>query len=409
MLTEPLTTLKAAVKMLSSIKSHISRVLSPSWSDSLIDKTAPHGNKKIKIGEVCHQLLWGMLTGKRNLRDIETQSELVGARIPDTSILNILERFEVGTLAEEIAKQVKQASADKELRPSDLPYNMVAIDGKNLYTTRKVIDEQGATVPAVNRRTMALRATLVSSAVTQVLGQRLIPSKSSETTELIPFLKEQEALYGKTKFLEVVSVDAGMTHLKNAEYMHSRGIIYVMALKDNQPGLFRIAQSADKNIKVVAKTTDNHCGYEVERELSIVNVKGNFKKWHHATEIWSVQQTSTHRVSGEIIVETRYFITNMPKGRASAKQKLHTVRRHWGVENDAFWTFDAIFREDSSPFSSASIGILSLIRIMAFNIMARFRGRRLKSSRHRKLRWNDFIQYFHAAFILLSVKNPYPT
>ena len=188
-----------------------------------------------------------------------------------------MERLKVRTLPEEIAKQVTQASADKELRPSGLPYNMVAIDGKNLYTTRKIVDENGATAPAVSRKTMVLRATLVSSAVKQVLGQRLIPSKGAETTELIPFLEEQEALYGKTNFYEVVSVDAGITHLKNAQYMHSRGIIYVMALKDNQQGLFRMAEKASKNIKVVAKTTDNHSGYEVERELSIADDRGTSK------------------------------------------------------------------------------------------------------------------------------------
>jgi hypothetical protein len=49
------------------------KILSPNWCDSLVDSTPAHGNKKVSIGMVGHQLLWGMLTGKKNLRDIETE------------------------------------------------------------------------------------------------------------------------------------------------------------------------------------------------------------------------------------------------------------------------------------------------------------------------------------------------
>jgi len=369
-----------------------------------VDTTPDHKNKRISIARVGNQLFWGMLTNKKNLRDVETQSELAGHRISDTTMTGVLERFSAGKLPALIAKQVKQASADKELRSSSLPYSMVAIDGKNLFTLRAVVDECGTTTPPTKRRLMALRATLVSSDVAQVLGQRMIPNKSAETTELIPFLKEQDALYGKTDFYEVVSVDAGMTHLKNADFMHEKGILYLMGLKGNQPALFKIAQKVTRNLKAVACSTDIHGGYEIVRQLSVADIRGNFKKWSHATEIWKVNQTKTHKVSKKLIEETRYYITSMPKGKASSRQKLHTVRRHWGTENDAFWTLDAIFDEDSSPFTSKAIEIVSLVRIMAFNIMARFRGRRLKSARNRALRWNDFVQYFQAAFILYFIK-----
>jgi hypothetical protein len=93
-----------------------------------------------------------------------------------------------------VAKQIKQASAEKELRPFNLPYNMVAIDGKNLFTVRGKGNKNGKTASATKRRIMALRATLVSGSIVQVLGQRMIPNKSAETSELISFLKEQDVL-----------------------------------------------------------------------------------------------------------------------------------------------------------------------------------------------------------------------
>jgi hypothetical protein len=134
---------------------------------------------------------------------------------------------------------------------------------------------------------------LVSGSIVQVLGQRMIPNKSAETSELISFLKEQDVLYGETNFFEVVSVDAGMTHLKNADFMHECGMIYLMGLKGNQPVLFKIAKKVTKNLKVQASSTDIHGGYEVVREIMVANVQGNFKKWPHMTEIWKVQDTKT--------------------------------------------------------------------------------------------------------------------
>jgi len=122
-----------------------------------------------------------MLTGKRNLRDIETQSEIGGDRIADTTMTGVLERFSIGALPALIARQVKQASADKELRSSCLPYSMVAIDGKNLFTLRGIVNECGKTKSPTKRRLMALRATLVSSDIAQVPGQWMIPNKSSES------------------------------------------------------------------------------------------------------------------------------------------------------------------------------------------------------------------------------------
>jgi hypothetical protein len=131
----------------------------------------------------------------------------------------ILEKVKSSTLPEVIAKQVKQALGGKELGRSKLPYNLVAIEGKNLYTTRGKISENNEIESATKRSNMALRGTLVSSAITQVLGQRLLPGKSAKTTELIPFLTHLKQLYGETDPLEVVSVDAGMTHRHNADFM----------------------------------------------------------------------------------------------------------------------------------------------------------------------------------------------
>lgn len=395
--------------MLASLQSHIERVLSPSWTDCVADTTPAHANKKISIAEVCTLLLWGILGDRRNLRDLETQSEIVGRRIPDSTIGDILLRLSPGELPSFIAGQIKDASRSKELRPVDLPFNITAIDGKNAYTTRAYIGRDGSCESAQARCNMTLRATLVSSSCAQVLGQRMIPEKSAETTELIPFIEHLEGLYTKTKFLEVVSVDAGMTHRKNAAYLHKKGVVYIMGLKKNQPDLYKIAEGLFKNKESVCSTTDTHSGNEVVRELSVVKVSGKFASWPEATELWRVHQICTHRKSDKVTTETRYFITNMPKAMTTKKHKLKAVRRHWGIENDAFWTLDAIFNEDECPFCSKALELVSYIRIMAFNIASRFRARRLKSKANRTLRWQDFIQYYQALFLYIHSTQKHPT
>ena len=395
--------------MLTKLQSHIERVLSPFWTECVEDTTPAHGNKTVSVSEVCKQLFWGILSDRRTLRDIETQSEIVGERLADTTMNDVLVRLSAGRLPELIANQVKKASADKELAPVGLPFNLTTIDGKNLYTSRAYVDQAGKTESANKRCNMALRAALVSASSVQVLGQRMIPDKSAETTEFIPFMQHLESLYGKTKFLEAVTVDAGMNHLKNADFLHKKGIIYIMALKENQPTLYNVAQKLTKQQAPKTKTLDNHSGSEITREITIVKVKGNFSRWWHATEIWKVHQTSVNPKTKKTTTETRFFITNMPKAKASSKQKLLAVRRHWRVENNAFWTLDAVFNEDQCPFSSKAIELVSYIRIMAFNLAARFRARRLRSKRNRRLRWKDFIQYYQALFIQLSLAPAHPT
>ena len=211
--------------MLKALHSHIKRVLNPSWTECVQDTTPAHGNKSVSIQNVCQQLFWGILCNRTTLRDIETQTDIVGKRLADTTMNDVLKRISIGTLPALIARQIKKASslsalaflicpaliarqikkasADKELAPVKLPFHMVAIDGKNLYTSRARTDEEGN----LSRYShMALRAALVSAASVQILGQRMIPEKSAETSELLPFLEHLEELYGRTNFLQVISL-----------------------------------------------------------------------------------------------------------------------------------------------------------------------------------------------------------
>jgi predicted transposase YbfD/YdcC len=362
------------------------------------DKTPDHGNKKVSVKRVLDLLVWGILCGKRTLRDLETQSEIQGDRISDTTLHDVLVRLSPEGMPKLIASQVKQALESKELQPEGQKFHQVAIDGKNIYTERATVDKEGKARSVHDRCNMALRATLVSTMVTQILGERHIPDKGAETIELVPLIDHLRDLYGKTNLLKLISVDAGMVSKSNAQALVERQLWYLMAIKDNQPEVLRVTQRITEDAPIRATKTDWHHGEEVVRTLAVADVSGRLSQWPHATEVWKIVTTKTNKITRQISHETRFFIVNIPPGTLTAHQKLEAIRRHWRTENNAFWTLDACFGEDSAPFTSHALQLISLVRIMVYNILARFRGRRMKSQKNRVLRWHDYFSYFFAAF-----------
>jgi hypothetical protein len=163
-----------AVVMIQALESHIQRVLPRDWT-TVVEDTKPHGNKTVNVAEVLNTLLYGILSGSSSLRELETPRELKGAPRSDTTMGDLLTRLSVGSLPELIARMVKEAIKSKELVPEQTlgGLHIVAIDGKNLWTSRAKATEPEQSVR--QRTHMALRAALVSTSVTQVLGQRFIP------------------------------------------------------------------------------------------------------------------------------------------------------------------------------------------------------------------------------------------
>jgi hypothetical protein len=152
----------------------------------------------------------------------------------------------------------------------------------------------------------------------------------------VPLLDQIQELYGKTSLLQLVSVDARMSHKKNAAELARRGLWYLMALKKNQPESLRVAKRALEECRVCATSTDHHSGSEVVRQIQVASISGRLDEWAQATEVWKVEQVRTHKVTRMVHRETRYFITNIPRGKFSAQQKLEAVRRHWGSRIKCF-------------------------------------------------------------------------
>jgi hypothetical protein len=96
------------------------------------------------------------------------------------------------------------------------------------------------------------------------------------------------------------------------------------------------------------------------------------KGWQHATELWRVAKETRHS-DGTISSENRYFITSLPASRLTDRQVLKAVRLHWSIENNANWVLDTAWQEDSHPWCNRARQLLSLLRIIAYNAIARFK------------------------------------
>ena len=230
-----------------------------------------------------------------------------------------------------------------------------------------------------------------------------MPKETNECGAFPAFIDRLMTLYQRTNLLEVVSVDAGYTSKKNAQYLASKRIKYIMALK--REGSSFITQSAiallgtrrvpdrEESEKVNGKLVTRSL-YRVEAAI----VKG----WESATEFWRVD-SKTEYVSGKIVQETRYFATSIALSKLSDIQVLRAVRRHWSIENNANWVLDTAWQEDRNPWCNKALELISLLRLLAYNAIARLKFRRLRSTTNRSIPWRDLLDI--VCSVLFPLKN----
>lgn len=390
------------VNILQTTVRHLKRTLSPDWWKGLKD-CRTGGNRKWTFQYMMEVLMAGAFCACKTLRDVETLSDLYGERVPDTTLHDVLVRVEPRALELELARTVKDALRDHELPKDEFPIRQTAIDGKGTYTTDIPVGECSDPVGGGGNneiyRHMNLRAFYVSSETKLYLGQRQIPCKGAETNEFIPFIDHLLELYGRTQLLEVISVDAGMVSKSNALELRNRGLHYIMALKGPQQKLSSLATELfQSRLEPDYLKQEVYNGSDVTRKLYRVQVS-QVESWEHLREIWKVVTSSYNPITGKTVDFTRFFLSSLPPTTLSNSQVLDAVRMHWGIENNANWCFDVNWTEDTAPWASKAMVFVSLLKMIAFNIIQRLKTRKLRSLR--TLRWKDLFRYLEHAFCLI--------
>jgi len=342
---------------------------------------------KHTLGALLLTALVGLMAGCRKLRDVEALTEELGptgeqyleGRVPDTTLHDLLEhpKLEVEPLRQQLYWQVKMQARQKRLKPVGLPCGVLAMDGKKLHCLDH--DAQGDAQRVTGSEGKAdyyllrvQRVVLTSAAGKPALDQMVIPPDTNEMGIFAEFFLRQVQTYGD--LFEIVTTDAGMTSLANADLVDKEHKAYVMALKENQPELYAEAQRLllPKTEEAPEAQTpwERHGSRSVRRLLYRSQDIEGYHGWSHLRQVWLVRQESRDK-EGKVTVEDRYFLTSLRIGRLQAQQILRVVRNHWGIENDCFWSLDAQFGEDHHPWVTTGHALLALglLRLIAYNVL----------------------------------------
>lgn len=182
------------------------------------------------------------------------------------------------------------------------------------------------------------------------LAQVAVDEKSNEITAIPELLRLLE-LNGA-----IVTIDAMGCQKEIARQVVEEGADYVLAVKDNQPTLYRLAQEHFEKLH----ETDfqgSACRRHVTREQAHGRME---ERYYYITPLpeslrslqgdWaglcSIGQviTMTER-EGKQTAEARYYISSLAP---RVKRFAEATRGHWGIENSLHWILDVTFDEDNS-------------------------------------------------------------
>jgi predicted transposase YbfD/YdcC len=228
---------------------------------------------------------------------------------------------------------------------------------------------------------------LVSAFASQnslILGQLATDCKSNEITA-IPQLLAMLDLANLT-----VTIDAmGCQREIAAQIIGQKGH-YILAVKDNQRGLYRkIKGLLDEAILDGFKgmrhgyheETDDSHGRIATRRVWVTDevhwLGKNLKQWPGLASVVVVEsiRQDLGDTSGKVTTERRYYISSHTG--TDAKRMAQGIRQHWGVENGLHWCLDMAMREDESRLRvEHGAENFSRLRRIALNKLKRWQPRK---------------------------------
>lgn len=391
-------------RLLGVVKRHLSRTASPSWAKLLRDPRKRRG-RRWKFSTLMAALWAGVLTAALTLRKVEELTERMGRRISDTTLWALLVRLTPGPFRKLLVSEVRKAWRAKEME-SLLPFSMVAVDGKVIWVGKHKANKYCKKHESIGHKwyqMKVLRATWVSGFNKLTIGQMPVKASKSEMSTFPAFHKQLLKDYGCSDMLEVYSMDAGYASKANAELINNSQRGYIIALKSPQQELEREAQRLlARRRKPDAETHwENYQGKRIRRLLFRTHEMAGWNGWDHLRQVWRIRQETLK--DGVFSVEERYFLTNLTHGLTKDMVPLHAVRAHWAIENCSNWTLDTQWKEDDCPWATRALEVVSLMRLLALNVVMRLRNRRFRSKGNRQRSWANLLNLVTDVLIQLRL------
>lgn len=386
------------------------------------DLRGERGRKTWSVEQYSRAMVAGMVAGRTGFAGLERLSarmsgefrQVVGVprRIPDTTVRDYVVKADVHGYRSVLRSQAHSLYRSKCLeRRRDFPIHMMSIDGK--YRSVWVQEKEAGQYPFFQQKgetegerqrgeVRTITVSLVSSRSTFVLD--CIPVRA-ETNEMGMFPDVMNSLledWGQTELCELIATDAGSASLHNATLVDEAGLGYLMVLNDFQPELLKEAERqlehrTDKDADATWTQT-SYQGKTVEYRLWVSCNMAGWNGWDHLRQVLRVERRVISEQPGEPVqVGTRYFLSNLTRNRLSPAEWIHVIRARWSVENGVHWTLDAILGEDNRPWTRNPHGMLvaQMLRRMALNILALYRGVHLRSKENRGRPWRHFLEDFY--------------
>jgi predicted transposase YbfD/YdcC len=241
---------------------------------------------------------------------------------------------------------------------------IIAIDGKTLRHSFDTASDR----PAIHM----VSAWACKNQV--VLGQIKTEDKSNEITAIPKLLKLLD-IAG-----HIVTIDAMGCQKKIAQQIIEQGGDYVLNLKGNQSTLHQDItlfiesyvddqQLQDTVFDVAETVTGDHGRIETRRYWVTDDIGwlDQAKDWAGLNSIGMVEYEQMSKLTGEVQVERRCFISSL---EAKAEPFAQAIRQHWGIENGLHWCLDIAFDEDNCRIrKDAAPENLAVIRHIAMNLL----------------------------------------
>lgn len=397
-------------RLVSFFKSRLSEL-------NLEDFPDPRDNqgKRWPVETLLSAVLLGLASGKNNLAEVEHLTrELsplsriifgIPKRIPDTTLRDFLMKLPEQFLRAMLRETAKLAMRRKALKPDNFPYGVVVMDGK--VCTSRMPDEKIAQHHKNGKEHLrTVTMTLSSDKTNLCLDAYPIPP---DTNEMGIFREAFDVLVSHfDNLFKIISYDAGITGLENADHVELNGKWYVMGLKENQPKLFELATGLLEGLgpkDCLAETQEYVKGNLEIRRLWVTYEASGLLDWKHMTGLVRVQRIVVDRTTEmPNIVDDRYFVTSIPEHKLTNAELLRLVRMHWRVENNCHNTLDRLILEDDKPWIEAPAGMLAvlLLRRVIYDLLALFRSVTQRSEKKREMPWKDLMRDIFLALLRFS-------